>query len=164
MSNADFLKPKTQNLKANSGFTLIEIIIAVGIIAVLAGLSAPAANIFLSRNELHTEALKITDALRRARSQSMSALEDSVWGVHFTSANYTVFKGSSYNPADAYNDTFTLPGILTISAIMINGGGSDIIFDRINGITSTFGTTTIQNDASESRIIVVNQGGTINLQ
>lgn len=149
---------------SQKAFTIIEVVIVVGIIAILAGLSGPAANIFLSRNEVNTEALKITDALRRARAQSMYAVQDSVWGVHFTSTDYTVFRGSSYNPADVYNDTFILPGILTISTITINGSGSDIIFDRIAGTTSTFGTTTVQNDAAESRTIVVNSGGTINLQ
>lgn len=136
----------------------------VGIITILAGISIPVSNIFISRNELGSEALKITDALRRARAQSMYAVEDSAWGVHFTSADYTIFRGSAYSPSDAFNNTFTLPGILTISGITINGGGSDIIFNRITGTSSTFGTTTIQNDSSESRTIVVNSGGAINLQ
>ena len=148
----------------NKGFTIIEIMIVVGIITILAGLSVPLSNSFLSRNELNSEALKITDALRSARAQAMFASEDSVWGVHFTSSSYIIFKGLTYNPADAYNNTFNLPGILTIGEITINGGGSDIIFDRIAGTTSTFGTTTIQNDASGSRTITVNRGGTINLQ
>lgn len=147
-----------------SAFTIIEIMIVVGIITILAGISIPVSNIFISRNELGSEALKITDALRRARAQSMYAVEDSAWGVHFTSADYTIFRGSSYNASDAFNDTFTLPGILNISGITITGGGSDIIFDRITGVTSTFGTTTIQGDSSESRTIVVNPGGTANLQ
>ncbi len=145
-------------------FTVIEVLMAIGIIVVLAGLSVPTADIFLSRNELHTEALKMTDALRRARNQAMSGQEDSAWGVHFTAGDYTVFKGASYNPSDSYNETFNLPGILSISAITINGGGSEIIFDRIAGTTSTFGTTTIQTDTSESQTIVVNSGGVINLQ
>lgn len=145
-------------------FTVIEVLIAIGIIAVLAAISVPTANVFLSRTELNSEALKITDSLRRARSQAMSGREDSAWGVHFTSSNYTVFRGSSYNPSEAFNETFTLPGILTLSAITINGGGSDIIFNRVTGSTSTFGTTTIQSDSSDSRTIVVNSEGTINLQ
>lgn len=147
-----------------NAFTVIEVLIAIGIITVLAGLSIPTANTFLSRNELNTEALKITDALRRAKVQSMFGAEDSAWGVHFTSADYTVFRGSTYNPADSFNSTVTLPGVLTISGITINGGGSDVIFDRVFGTTSTFGTTTIQNDAAEIRIIVINPAGTINLQ
>lgn len=158
------LRPTAYALRPNIGFTLIEVMITVGIITVLAGLSGPMANIFLSRNELHTEAFKMTDALRRAKAQSMYAVEDSVWGVRFTASDYTVFRGPVYNPADAFNDTFTLPGILTISGIIINGGGNDIIFDRITGTTSTFGTTTIQTDDFQSRTIIINQGGTINLQ
>lgn len=158
------LRPAVYALRSDIGFTLIEVIITAGIIAVLAGLAIPVSNVFLSRNELNSEALKIVDALRRARIQSMSAAEDSIWGVHFTSADYTVFRGPSYNPAEAFNDTFSLPGILTVSGITINGGGNDIIFDRITGNTSTFGTTTIQNDALQNRTIIVNQAGTINLQ
>lgn len=145
-------------------FTIIEVIVVIGITALLAGLSLPISGSFLSRNELSSESVKITDSLRRARTQSMYGAQDSVWGVHFTSSDYTIFRGSSYNPADSYNNTTSLPGVLSISAITINGGGSDIIFDRVSGTTSTFGTTTISNDASEIRTIVVNSAGTINLQ
>lgn len=157
-------KLKSCKLQAGGGFTLIEVMLSIGIIALLAGISIPSANLFLSRNEVGVESVKIADSLRRARGQAMAGQEDSAWGVHFTATQYTVFKGASYSSSDPLNDYSDMPGVLTLGAITINGGGSNIIFNRIKGDTSTYGTTTVQNDAGDSKTIVVNQEGTINIQ
>ncbi|MBI4992268.1 MAG: prepilin-type N-terminal cleavage/methylation domain-containing protein [Candidatus Harrisonbacteria bacterium] len=150
--------------KKQNGFTVVEVLIAIAVVSVLASLSVAYFNSFLARNELQNESLKVVDSLRRARGQSMARQEDSQWGVHFESNKYVLFKGSSYSAADSYNEEITLPDVLTISTINLNGGGSDVVFNKITGETLNFGTTTIQNDLNESKNIVINSYGTIEIR
>ena len=158
------LNAKRSTLNAKEGFTIIEVMIAIAIIGVLSSLSVAYFNSFLSRNELKNESLKITDMLRRARGQAMAGQEDSAWGVHFETSKYVLFKGSSYSASDDFNEEISLPAVLTISTINLNGGGSEVIFSKIRGETSQFGTTTIQNDIGESKNVVINSAGNVELR
>lgn len=147
-----------------NGFTVVEVLIAIAIIGVLSALITPYFNSFLARNELKNESLKIVDMLRRARGQAMSGQEDSLWGVHFETSKYVLFRGGVYNASDNFNEEINLPVVLTISVIALNGGGSDSVFSKIRGETSQFGTTTIQNDIGESKDIVINSVGNIEIR
>ena len=149
---------------SHAGFTVIEILITVAIIGVLSALVIPYFNSFLTRNELKNESLKMVDMLRRARGQAMSGQDDSQWGVHFESGKYVLFRGTSYSVSDSFNEEISLPAVLTISTINLNGGGSNAVFSKIRGETSQFGTTTISNDISETKNIVINSAGMIEVR
>ena len=146
---------------SRGGFTIIEVLIAIAIIGVLSAMVIPYYNSFLARNELKNEALKMVDMLRRARGQAMSGQDDLQWGVHFESGKYVLIRGTSYGVSDPFNEEISLPAVLTISTINLNGGGSNVVFSKIRGETSQFGTTTIQNDINESKNIVISQQGVI---
>lgn len=158
------LKTINYKLKTQNGFTITEALIAIAIVSVLSALSVAYFNSFLARNELKNESLKIVDSLRRARGQAMAGQEDSAWGVHFESGKYVLFKGISYSASDSFNEEIILPAVLTISAITLNGGGSDAVFSKIRGETSQFGTTTISNDIGEMKNIVINSYGNIEIK
>ncbi len=153
--------PKTSS---ENGFTLVEAIIAIAIIGVLSGLSVPYFNSFLARNELKNESLKVVDALRTARIRAITGHSDSAWGVHFESNKYVVFKGNAYNASDPFNSETVFPAVLSFATTTLNGGGSDVIFNKISGETSQYGTTTIQNDINESNDIVINRIGMIEMR
>jgi prepilin-type N-terminal cleavage/methylation domain-containing protein len=155
---------KRSTLNANDGFTIIEVLIAIAIIGVLASLTIAYFNSFLSRNELKNESIKIVDALRRARGQSMAGQSDSQWGVHFESNKYVLFQGNTFTANDSFNEETTLAEVLTISSINLNGGGSNVVFSKINGETTQFGTTTIQNDIGETKNIVINAYGNVEIR
>ncbi len=159
-----FLNPKPSTLNPKHGFTVIEVLIAIAIVGVLSSLSVAYFNSFLARNELKNESLKIVDMLRRARGQAMAGQDDSQWGVHFETGKYVLFRGSSYSAGDSFNEEITLPAVLTISAITLNGSGSEVIFSKIRGETSQYGTTTISNDINESKNIVINSVGNIEIR
>lgn len=158
------LRTTHYGLRTSAGFTITEILIAIAIVSVLSALSVAYFNSFLARNELKNEALKMVDMLRRARGQAMAGQEDSAWGVHFETGKYVLFRGSAYSASDAFNEEISLPAVLTISAINLNGGGSDAVFSKIRGETSNYGTTTIQNDLGETKNILINSYGTIQTQ
>jgi prepilin-type N-terminal cleavage/methylation domain-containing protein len=147
------------NIYKNSrGFTMVEILTVVGIVVIIATVALPYGSTFLAQNRLQESTLNIVDALRRVQSRSMSGMGGEPWGVHFTSADITLFKGTSYSPGDDYNELIELPDISTISTISLNGGGDDLIFNRVIGDTSEWGTIVIDDANSDSEATVTISG------
>lgn len=146
------------------GFTLIEALLVVAIMAVLA-LAAPA--LLASRgvrDVLNAEVQKAADTLYEARNSAMTGRGNARQGVHFTSTTFTLFQGSSFNPADPDNVVRTMPGSVTASTISISGGGADIIFASSKGIPVQTGSIIFTDNGNNSRTVSVNAVGMISVQ
>ena len=78
------------------GFTIIEVIIALSVVAILTGISLPIYKIMQQKNDLKMAEYVAVSAMRRAQILSQSVKEDSSWGVHIESSQIIVFKGSNY--------------------------------------------------------------------
>ena len=110
-------------------FTLVEILIVVGIIAILASFSFSVGLNFYKSQQLETQAQEILQTLRRAQSKAMSIELDSTFGVYLTDDNYTLFKGTSYATRDVqYDEVFDLPQIINVSGL------SEVVFSKVEGI------------------------------
>ena len=111
-------------------FTLVEILIVVGIIAILASFSFSVGLNFYKSQQLETQAQEILQTLRRAQSKAMAIELDSPFGVYFDNVNkkYILFKGDSYSPGEPYNEEFDLPAIITLSGL------SEVVFLKLEGI------------------------------
>lgn len=146
----------------NRGFTLLELLVVIGILAVLTIFTVPFLGSSIGRNELKSTTWEMVDALRQAQSKSMAGKSDNVWSVHFESKKFVLFKGAVYNVVDPDNDVHDLPNVLSITAISLNGAGTDMTFDARKGSTSQFGIITMQDDNSqETKIITVTAVGKI---
>ena len=112
------------------GLTLIEILLIVGILAILLILTIPVGLDFYRSQQLNSHTQGIIQTLRRAQLKEMSIEDDSNFGVYLTNDNYILFKGSSFNePRDTqFDEIFDLPGIITVSGI------SEIVFSKFEGI------------------------------
>jgi len=144
----------------SKGFTLIEVILVLAIIIAMVVLSIPFYQSFQIRTQLSNTSQEITQTLRYSQSKAMAIEDYSNFGLHFESDKYVLFRGNSYNPTDSYNEVYDLVETLSIS-VNLNGGGNDIIFDRLKGSTSNYGTVTITSVNNESKIITVNSLGKI---
>lgn len=144
------------------GFTFIELLVVLGILAVITIVAAPFLASSVSRNNLQTSAWTLVDDLRRAQAQSMAAHTNSAWGVHLQTDRQVFFRGATYNVSDPDNIVTILPATITISGFTLNGGGSDIRFSKVRGDTSDYGTITLQDSSSNETItITVNAAGHI---
>jgi prepilin-type N-terminal cleavage/methylation domain-containing protein len=107
------------------GFTLIEILLVVLLVAILAGtgLRLP---YLLAPNRAHdTDVFAVVTALYRSQTLAASGRGDSAWGVHIASASTTVFRGDSYDTRDErYDEATPLESSLALT------GPSDIVFSR----------------------------------
>ena len=140
------------------GFTLIEVLLSVGLIAALAGLSLPIYASFANRNDLDVDTQSLAGMLRRAETYAQTMNGDSNWGVKVQSGSAVLFKGTSYATRDATSDeTDAIPTNITIG-----GSVSEVVFDKFTAAPSTTGTITLTHTATNDvRTITLNAKGMV---
>ena len=134
------LQATSYKLQANRGFTFIELLVVIGVVAILASGVLIAYRAASGRIELKTNAFKIVDVLNLARQRTIASLGASNYGVHFETNQFVLFKGTVYNASDPNNIFYSLPAALEIADVSLAGGGSEVVFDRITGKTAQSGS------------------------
>ena len=143
-----------------SGFTLIELLISIGILAIITTFGATFFSTGIGQNELVSTSWEVIDTLRRAQSSSLSGKGNSAWSVHFETNQFVLFKGVTYNVLDPDNVFFPLSTTIEVSDISLNGGGSDVFFNKVKGTTTKFGTVTLlDTNTGETRVINISKEG-----
>jgi prepilin-type N-terminal cleavage/methylation domain-containing protein len=125
-----------------NGFTLVELLISIGIIAVLATVGFISIAGYSQRKNISLLGQEITAVLRNARDNSISQEQGVQWGVHFentaTSTEtdfYELFYGSSY--ADSIiAQRVALPAGINFTNPPA-GTSFDVIFAAATGQTSS---------------------------
>jgi prepilin-type N-terminal cleavage/methylation domain-containing protein len=138
------------------GFTLIELILSVGIIALLAGLSLPVYASFQNRNDLDITTQSLASALRRAQVYARSGHGDSQWGVRVQSGAVTLFKGSTFAGRDATYDE-----VSSVSPTTSVSGLSEVLFAKLSGAPANTGSVTLTNTNNEARTVTINAKGMV---
>ena len=141
------------------GFTLIEVILVIGLIGLLAGLAIPLYQRFQVSSELDDTAHGVTQSLRFAQARAMASDGWQAYGVHFEDTRYVVFAGTEYQADDPQNEATDIPSVLRLAPEY-----TDVVFDRVTGQTSMAGAIKIQTDGTESRMITINELGIIDEQ
>lgn len=123
---------------------LLEIIICIAILVILAGLASGSLGGLRRADALVSSTETVLSALNTARSQTLAARGGVHYGVHFASTTVTIFPGSTWSSSNASNTVMSLvPGVV-VAALQLQGGGADIVFQRLTGKTAQYGTTTLQ--------------------
>jgi len=145
-------------LRNGGGFTFIEFLLAMTIIAVLLTLTVPLGIRFYASQQLDTTTEEMVQALRRAQLKSMSQAEYS-FGVYVgsgQSGQYVLFRGGSYGSNDD-EEVFDVSGSISFSGL------SEVVFSRLNGIPSVIGDIILTSE-NGTRIININQAGRMNYE
>lgn len=138
------------------GFTLIEALLAVSIIAAMAGISTPLLSSFVARNDLDLTTQNVIRALHRAQLYARSGVGDSPWGVAILSDKAVLFKGATYASRDANFDENILFSNITPSTL------AEVGFTELTGTPTTTGNTTLTaNGTTNTRTITVNAKGMV---
>jgi len=144
---------------ARHGVTVIELIVSLGIITILFGVSTPLLRTFLLRSDLDVAQNSIVQDTYRSQSLAMSGEGDSSWGVKVLSGQVTVFQGTSYAARNsAFDESYALSSSITIS------GQNEYVFSKLTGFPTPIGTTTLTNAANETRTLTINSKGMIEEQ
>lgn len=138
------------------GFSLIEVLLSVALMALIAVMSIPLSANLLARNNLDVAATTIAQGLRRAQVLSEAVQGDSTWGLGVQGGNITVFKGATYAGRDAtYDESSELPPSITPSGL------TSVVFSHRQGLPDTVGTFTLTSYTNETRTITINAKGTL---
>lgn len=151
------------NLRFQSGFTLIELIVVIGITAIIAVVGFLNIYGFKSVSELDLTAREIISVLRNAQDRSIGQ-EDSVqWGVYFENAAsdsgfYVLYKGATTTFVSKKN---LRPNIQFLDPSI--GNSKDIPFNKLSGLPASSITIVValKNDLLATTTIIVNSNGQI---
>jgi len=139
------------------GFTLLEILLSIAIIAIIAGIGIPIYQSFQVRNDIDIAAAAYVQNLHRAQALSQAVDGDTSWGVYAVSGSITLFKGTSYAARDiTYDEIFNVSNSIVLSGI------SEIVFSKFTGLPQTTGTIILTSINNENRNITINAKGMVN--
>jgi prepilin-type N-terminal cleavage/methylation domain-containing protein len=147
----------TSHFKVKAGFTLIELVVVMGIFAIMVGFASINLIHPQTQASLDTTLTSLVSDLKEQQIRAMTGDDKSAYGVHITANNYTLFTGSSYSTGTEYF-TVSLNSGLSIST------PSDIIFAQRSGETTQATFTLTNSTSSESKTIIINTLGAIKIQ
>lgn len=150
----------------NKGITVLEILMAVAIIAIITAVVIPSLSKFRKEQTLNNSTSDIISLLNKARNDTVSSLNSTNYGVHFETTRAVYFIGSVFDNNAPTNSVVTIDTSASIpvsGGISLNGGGSDVIFTRLTGETANYGTITVRlvSDATRQKTITISKTGAI---
>jgi Tfp pilus assembly protein FimT len=170
---------RSRLVRANSGFTLAELMLVIGITTVTLAIAIPAYHLNIKPTaHLNGAARQLHGDIQLARLRAVS--ESTQCGVAFSAGpSYTVFRDN--NPANAQYDAGTEDVIKTVNLVneyknvqfdTSEGGGDGISFANNSfsvtprGLKDLGGEDTVSlvNEKGEGRRIVVNSMGGVRLE
>ena len=133
--------------RSESGFSLVELIVVVGIIAVMAAVGLPAIGRYFRNYQIRNAAREVATELQTARTKAI--MKNVNWGVLFVTLSPTtyqyVIEDDPANPAtrtlNIMGPVRTLPGDVVFSTAGPSTGGQlnpSVRFDRMGAACDPF--------------------------
>jgi prepilin-type N-terminal cleavage/methylation domain-containing protein len=140
----------------NSGFTMIEVLLSVALLAIVAGFSIVVFNSFYVRNDLDIAAVEIAQSLRRAQLLAQASDGNGVWGVKVQAGGLFIFKGADFDARDpAFDEFFSVPSSI------VPTGLSKIVFAKFSGLPDSTGAIILTSNTNEIKNITINAKGMV---
>lgn len=139
----------------NAGFSLLEILMAISILILIT--AAASVSFTNSRNirDLTTAGQNVVSTLRLAQSKTLAGENGSQWGVQIEADRVILFQGSSYTAGASGEEIVLLPPTIEIANISLAGGGTGVVFKRIEGTTDYSGTFDLRVKENTSLVFPV---------
>lgn len=160
------LRLDVRGQRQNFGFSIIETLAVVAIGGILVSIVLFSFSSFRNIKAIDVSADQVLSVINEARVKSVSSEDYSRFGVHFESDKVVFFKGDSYASQNPANIETELSLLAEISDISLNGGGADIVFQKLTGKTGNYGSLRIRlkSDNSKHKTISVKSTGIANIQ
>ena len=137
------------------GFTLLEILLVVGLLALLGGIGT-----FVGLNSYRTGLFRserdtVVGLLWEVRGRALNNVDETPHGLKINDAGYTVFEGSSYAARVPAQDETT-----PVNSSFGHSGLDEVVFSQLSGSVSAPGVISL-TDGSRSFDITINHEGGI---
>lgn len=138
------------------GFTLLEVLLSIAIIAIMVGISVPVYQSFQVKNDTTIASITVTQTLRRAQVLAQGSDGDSTWGVKTQTNNITLFKGATFETRDTtFDESFELPSTLTPSGV------TEVTFSKMSGLPIETGSLVLTSTTNEAKTVTINSKGMV---
>ncbi len=140
-------------MNTRSGFTLVELLIVVGMMAVFAGLAATVSFPAIRNAEFDRVRETVRSELVAAQADTIAGTLDSAWGVAFSANAITRYKGMSYaTRSTTYDHTTSFGDGVVLS------GTTDIGFNRPTGLPTSTATIVMTSGVLHATTTVSTMG------
>lgn len=151
--------PAPKPFLSRNGFTLLELLLSVGLMALLAGIAAPMYLSLQAENEVAISATSVGDLLRTAQARSLAVSGDSAWGVYLSGNVAVIFKGNSFSDRDqSFDENYNFSGAINFSGL------NDIVFYKFSGWTMSSGTIKVSHQDGRFKNVSINEAGVIAIE
>ncbi len=153
--------------KNANGFTLVEVLISIGILGLIAGLGLFISFDVYRHGTFHSEQGEIVSILQKARSQSINNIDQVRHGVHFQSnpLTYILFECPSGTPqCSSYTASSSDVSVTASNNVSVTSTlPMDIIFSQLSGdcISCVSAQTLTVNNGPSTNSITINSEGRI---
>lgn len=142
-------------LNKKIGFTLLELILVVALLAITSAIVAPIYFSAKSADDLDNSANALASSLRKAQLLSMAVEGDSSWGIKLIDEDIIIFRGVDYLSRDSSWDE-----IFKVNKNIKNSGLDEIVFLKFSGRPNLSGDI-ILSDGNKNKILNINSLGVI---
>lgn len=140
-------EPSPASMK-RAGFTLIEMLLVLAIIAVIGGVAAPLYRDYQIRNDLNVATEQVTQGLARARLLSQAAKNDTGWGFYIPAG--VLYRGSSYVGRNrTFDETYAMPSTIKVTGLL------EVAYSKVKGQPSATGAITLTAIDNQQRTILI---------
>lgn len=144
-------------MKNSNGFTLIELMLVIGLIAILSGLSVSVFSASQTKNDLNIAVSTFVNSARNAQIKARLSIQDDSWGVKKEQSQIIVFKGNNFNTRDQSYDQIT-----NISPNINYSGFNEFSFSKVTGLPLAAGSITLSNAPGQTLTVNISSNGVIN--
>lgn len=152
-----YFNNKKQIVKKFSGFTALELLIVISILAIITISVIGSLSSYRKEQSLRAQMLNVVSLINESRSKTLSSLDFSSYGVRVQQDSLISFKGDSFSTNDPYNIVYNLPDGIYIENISIVGG-NNIFFKKLTGETQNTGSFDISIGSKKRTVTILKNG------
>ena len=144
-------------MKINKGFSLVVVISILVVVLSITFYFFPKLN---KKEVLEKDVSSVVALIRNARVLSVASKNTSPFGIHFENNKVVLFEGSAYVAGNDNEKIVTLSKDVYMSNYLLNLGSPDVVFSRLIGHTSNYGTVTfsLKDDSASTTITILGTG------
>lgn len=148
-------------MQSRRGFTLVELMVTIAVVAILAMIAAPSMSNLIAKQQLNKSTRELATTLSQARSQAALLRTTVTVSLNSTAAN----TATTFNWAPGSNNTLTItaidsstspptPSNLTLSSVIFNPSGT------LNNIAKDASFVICNSRSGTSKTIILSKFGT----